>query len=138
MSKLIETVQSIYAAFGRGDVPTILAALAEDITWEYAPVSTDVPWLQARRGHAGAGAFFATLGAEMTIEKFQVTHLLAADRLVVATIEIDFTVKRTGKRVHEVDEVHLWHFDAQGKVARFRHVCDTHQQQLAWASAPRA
>lgn len=31
----IETVRQIYAAFGRGDVPAILACLAEDVDWEY-------------------------------------------------------------------------------------------------------
>jgi hypothetical protein len=28
-------------------------------------------------------------------------------------------------------QLHLWTFDAQGKVARFRHVADMHQQWLA-------
>lgn len=30
----IETVQQIYAAFGRGDVPFILSQLADDVEWE--------------------------------------------------------------------------------------------------------
>ena len=39
----IETVQQIYQAFGRGDVPAILDHLADDVDWECGPVSTDVP-----------------------------------------------------------------------------------------------
>ena len=31
----------------------------------------------------------------------------------------------TGRPMAEQDEVHLWHFDAQGRVARFAHRCDT-------------
>ena len=40
----VKTVQSIYDAFGKGDVPTILGHLAENVEWEYGLVSTNVPW----------------------------------------------------------------------------------------------
>ena len=29
----IETVQKMYAAFGKGEVPAILACLADDVEW---------------------------------------------------------------------------------------------------------
>ncbi len=45
----VETVQQMYEAFGKGDVPAILAHLASDVEWEYGVNSTDVPWLQLRR-----------------------------------------------------------------------------------------
>jgi ketosteroid isomerase-like protein len=35
MSDLISKVKELYAAFGRGDVGTILASAAEDISWEF-------------------------------------------------------------------------------------------------------
>ncbi|MBV8762470.1 MAG: nuclear transport factor 2 family protein [Deltaproteobacteria bacterium] len=127
----LDNVKTIYEAFGRGDVPAILERLADDITWEYQPISTDVPWLQARKGRTGAAGFFQSL-AEMQIRHFAVKQLLASDRLVVALVDIEFDVVKTGKSVREVDEVHLWHFDDHGRVARFRHVTDTHQHQLAW------
>lgn len=31
----IQTVQEIYAAFGRGDIPAIPGHLAENVIWEY-------------------------------------------------------------------------------------------------------
>ena len=31
----IETVQKIYEAFGKGDVPAILGHLSDDADWEY-------------------------------------------------------------------------------------------------------
>ena len=34
MSNLVSTVQEIYSAFGQGDVPAILARLADDVVWE--------------------------------------------------------------------------------------------------------
>ena len=39
------------------------------------------------------------------------------------------------EKVQESDDVHIWYFDANGKVARFRHQIDTHQQQLAYRPA---
>ena len=52
----IQTVQSIYAAFGKGDTPTILSHLTKTIEWEYGMSDAGVPWLQPRRGTGGAGA----------------------------------------------------------------------------------
>jgi hypothetical protein len=127
----IPTVQQIYAAFGRGDVPTILELLSESVEWEYGICSTDVPWLQPRRGRAAVGGFFMVLGA-VEFHSFQVKTILEGDNLVVALTDIEVTVKETGQRIVEVDEPHIWHFDEQGLVSRFRHRVDTHQHWLAY------
>ena len=52
--------------------------------------------------------------------------------LVVALIDVEYTVKATGRRVTEEDEVHIWSFDASGQVTRFRHRVDTYQHLLAY------
>jgi len=132
MTKHIATVEGIYAAFGSGNVPAILEHLSDDVAWEYQPISTTVPWLQARRGKEGAVAFFQALGAGLAITKFGVNKILATDQLVVALINLEGAVKATGRAIREVDEVHLWHFDERGRVAKFRHCADTHQHWLAW------
>jgi len=126
----LKTVQLIYEAFGRGDVPTILATLAEDVDWEYGAGENNVPWLQHRQGREGALAFFMSLQG-MRIERFVPKTFLESGSLVVALVDIEFVVVATGKRVAEEDEVHLWHFDEQGKVCRFRHRADTLRQSLA-------
>lgn len=132
MSKHIQSVQAIYAAFGRGDVPGVLAQLGEDIAWEYQPTSTDVPWLAPRRGRADVGGFFEVLMQEVEIKKFEPTAILAGDMRVIALINFEGTVRRTGRTIIEVDEAHVWTFDGSGKVARFRHCTDTHAHHLAW------
>jgi ketosteroid isomerase-like protein len=126
----IETVKGMYEAFGRGDVPAILACLAEDVEWEYGVNSTEVPWFQPRRGRANIGAFFESLQA-IEFHTFTPTRLLGDSKVVVALVDLEFTVKSTGKRVVEVDEVHIWWFNDKGEVQRFRHRADTHQQALA-------
>ena len=127
----LESVQKIYAAFGQGDVPTILAQLADDVEWEYGVNSTSVPWLQPRRGRNEVPQFFQALGGAVDMHHFAVKALLEGDDIVVALIDIDFTVRATGKRVVEEDEAHIWRF-RDGKVVRFRHRADTHQHQRAY------
>ena len=128
----LETVGKIYAAFGRGDVGGILEQLSENVEWEYGATANDVPWLQARRGRAGAGAFFASL-AGMEIHHFAVKALLGEGVLVIGLVDIEFTVRATGRRLREEDEIHIWQFDQAGHVSRFRHRVDTLAQQRAVA-----
>jgi ketosteroid isomerase-like protein len=125
-----QTVQSIYEAFGRGDIPAILKHLADDVAWEYDKTGSEVPWLTPRRGRQQVAGFFEALGA-VDFQKFQPKTLLEDGNLVVSLNDIACTVKATGKSVVEEDEIHIWHFNADGKVAKFCHKTDTHQQWLA-------
>lgn len=129
-----DIVRGIYQAFTRGDVAAILAPLSEDVEWEYGLSSTNVPWLQPRRGRDAVPGFFEALGSAVEIHRFEPKEFLEGDELVVVIIDFEFTVRATGRRVVEEDEAHLWRF-ADGKVTRFRHRADTHQQQLASESS---
>jgi ketosteroid isomerase-like protein len=121
----------MYQAFGRGDIPAILERLAENVEWEYGVNSTDVPWLQPRRGRSQVAGFFEALGA-IEFHKFEPKALLESGSTVVALVDLDATVRNTARRVVEEDEVHIWHFDDRGKVSRFRHRVDTHQHWAAY------
>jgi ketosteroid isomerase-like protein len=39
----VETVQALYDAFGRGDIPAILDMLADDIQWDQEAPSYGIP-----------------------------------------------------------------------------------------------
>ena len=127
----INTVREIYQAFGQGDVAAIVDRLADDVEWEYGVNSTNVPWLQPRRGKARVPEFFQAL-ADIDIHKFEPTCLLEQGNTVVALINLDATVRGTQQRVIEEDEAHIWHFDAHGKVSRFRHRADTHLHWMVY------
>ena len=127
----LRTAQEMYEAFGRGDLATILSKLSESVEWEYGGTSTNVPWLQRRQGRDGAAAFFASLD-EIEIHTLTPKTFLETEGVVVVLLDVDLTVKATGKRVVEEDEIHVWRFNAAGKVSRFRHGIDTHQHQLAY------
>jgi hypothetical protein len=131
MSTNSNVVREIYEAFGRGDIPAILAKLDENVEWEYAYGPNEVPWLQPRRGRNEAGKFFESLAAT-EIHSFVPKAILEGEKVVVALVDITFTVKKTGKKVVEQDEAHVWRFNDAGKIVRFRHCADTHQHVLAY------
>jgi len=126
----VKTVQDIYSAFGRGDVTSILERLSLGVTWEYGASSSVLPWLLPRRGREAVRGFFESL-EELELLRFEPTRFLQTDGIVVVLFDFEATVKATGRRIVEEDEVHIWHFDAEGQVVRFRHRLDTHQHWLA-------
>lgn len=126
----VDTVRGIYAAFGRQDVGWIVERLAEDVEWDYAYAGSTVPWLEPRRGRQGALEFFGAL-AGLTFSRFEVTHVLGDGPVVVALLDVDATVTATGRTIRERDEVHVWHFDEQRRVRKFRHAADTLQHHRA-------
>lgn len=129
----IQTVQTIYEAFGRGDVPAIMSKLSDSVEWDYSANSTEVPWLFNRKGKDETAGFFVSL-SELEFNKFEPKEFLEGDNIVVVLLDIGFTVKPTGKQIGEKDAVHIWRFNKEGKVERFRHGIDTHKHHLAYKS----
>jgi ketosteroid isomerase-like protein len=132
----IATVQEIYAAFGRGDILTILERLAEDVDWEARRSSAHdegVPWLQRRTGRAGAAEFFATLEA-FEFRRFEPRSFLEGAGQVAAVIDIEIVMRASGYVIAD-EEIHLWSFDDAGLVSAFRHVVDTAKHIAAARSA---
>src|SRR5262245_66483393 len=88
-----DTVAGMYEAFGRGDVAAILAALAEDVTWDvteepWTPHAAGVPWLAPRRGRAAVAEFFSIVGA-WRYERFEVIDLLISDARAAAVVHLN-------------------------------------------------
>jgi ketosteroid isomerase-like protein len=128
MSDNLATIGAIYEAFGKGDIPTILNHLADDVRWEEWADNTaqvaGVPWLQARHGKAGALEFFQVMGSLLQVTEFRVLSLMAGDNQVAAEFVIACDVKGTGRRYRD-EEIHLWTLNEDGKVTRLRHYTDT-------------
>ena len=125
----VATVQEIYEAFGRGDIPAILQRLAEDVRWEHHPTGNtaqdhDVPYMRPRLGRDAAAGFFQDIGEDFEMHSFNPHTFLEGEGLVAAVIEYDLTVKATGKRLRD-EEIHLWEFGAEGKATAYRHFLDT-------------
>jgi SnoaL-like domain len=57
----IQVVRQLYDTFGRGDIDTILQAVADDVEW-HQPGPTDVlPWAGTRHGRAQVAQFFTAV-----------------------------------------------------------------------------
>lgn len=122
----LEIVQAMYAAFGRGDADTFLSHLHDDVQWEQWDANeaqrAEVPYLIARNGKADVLSFLAA-AAGLELHDLKVLGLLSNENQVAVEVEIEFTVKATGKRLRD-QELHLWTL-AGGKVTRLRHYIDT-------------
>ncbi len=127
MNDHLATVGKIYEAFGKGDIPTILGYMADDVQWEAWADNTaqkkGVPWLQARQGKGGVLAFFQVLGG-MPVKDFQVLSLMSGGNQVAAEFVIEVEVPATGAHYRD-EEIHLWTFNEAGQVIRLRHYTDT-------------
>jgi ketosteroid isomerase-like protein len=125
----VATVQQMYEAFGRGDVPAILDVMADDVEfdeWGVGNTGQDagVPWLQHRSGRKGAADFFQAVGETLEFHGFEPLNILEGPGQVAAVIRFDATAKETGERFQD-EEIHLWTFDGEGRVKGMRHVVDT-------------
>ena len=134
----VETVQAIYDAFGREDVPAIIDVMAEDVAWEHwndnHAQKARVPSLRARNGKSGVGEFLA-VAATMGITDFQVLNMMEGGDQVAVTVVIETDVPGGGH--YRDEEIHLWSFDDNGKVKSLRHDTDTAKHIAAWGMSPR-
>jgi uncharacterized protein len=64
----IQTIESVYDAFNRGDISFILAQVAPGATWRQ---SKTLPWGGDYTGPEGAAEFFLKLAAEMETTAFR-------------------------------------------------------------------
>jgi ketosteroid isomerase-like protein len=118
----VETVQRVFQAFGRGDIPGVLALLAEDVLW-FFPGPPAIPFAGERRGHEGATQFFQTLGGAVEFEQFEVRELVAQGDKVVALGFERGRVRATGRTF---DNPWALVFTLRGgRVAEFRSYEDT-------------
>jgi len=111
------TVIAAYEAFGRGDVVSVLATNAPNAVWiNYSTPAS--PLNGEHKGLEAIGEFFNLIGSSMEIEQFDMTPIAADGDTVVATGNQRYRVKSTGKTVSG-SVVHVFTFDADGKVVRF-------------------
>ena len=117
-------IQSLYQAFGRGDVPAVLGAMDPGIVWNEAesfPYADQNPYV----GPGAVGGVFGRTVADW--DGFTVTpeEYYDAGETVIARGRYGGTHKRTGNKIH-VQFAHFWWLKG-GKIARFQQHADTLQ-----------
>ncbi len=118
----VQMVQRIYAAFGRGDIPAILQALAPDVEWMMSG-SAEIAFAGARQGREQVVECFTAIAQTVDVLHFEPQEFIAqGDTVVVLGVE-QLRVKATGK-VAENPWVMAFAF-RNGQVVRFREFDDT-------------
>ncbi len=123
MDTKITTVQTIYQAFGQGDLPTILDNVTDDVDWASEPDSTTAPWHGVRHGKAELPSFFAALAESVEVLEFSPQAFTSSDTDVMAVIRFAIKSKATGKSA-TMDLHHWWRF-RDSKVCFYRGTEDT-------------
>jgi uncharacterized protein len=126
-----ETIQTIYEAFGRGDVPAILSRLTDDVDWNNERVaSRECPWNGNFAGKGNVPAFFGAVGGALDIRVFEPHTFIEQGDRVAVLLRIESTLRKNGRPVQN-DAVHVWTFDGD-KVSGYRHYNDTAAELEAW------
>jgi ketosteroid isomerase-like protein len=89
----VSFVQSLYAAFGRGDIATIIKGLAPDVAWHCVGRSQDFPTFGPRRGASQVDEFFKIVAANLDFSEFSPREFYAVDDKVVVLGYYAMTVR---------------------------------------------
>ncbi len=127
-----DLIRSLYAAFGRGDVKTILDNLDPAIEWASNGDGALFPWGGRRSGVAGAASFFQALADTLDFEVFEPRDFFDAGDTVTVLGRTRARVKKGGG-VFDSEWAHVFTLRG-GKLAAFREYYDTKSVADALAS----
>jgi hypothetical protein len=116
----VQIIQEAYAAFTRGDIPSLLESLSEDVEWIEPPVE---PLGGTYRGRESVAKFFERVNELSDFASFEPREYVAQGDRVVALGHYKATVRGTG-RVYECDWAMAFTF-ANGKISKFQEFTDT-------------
>jgi ketosteroid isomerase-like protein len=119
----IDLVQQLYDAFGKGDIPTLMNSMSEDIAWHSGGRASDYPGFGPRRGHAEVREFFKIIAENNDFAHFTPREFYAADDKVFVLGDYEMTLRKNGKKFAS-DWAHIFTIHG-GKVTGFREFLDT-------------
>lgn len=120
-------IEKAYEDFARGDVPAVLAVLADDVRWSEAEGN---PWWQ---GGPAVGPqqlveqVIARIPAEYDDFAIEVERIVGLGDTVLMQGRYTGTGRATGRRL-DAQVAHVWDL-RDGKVVRFQQYTDTGQWQ---------
>jgi ketosteroid isomerase-like protein len=120
----VNVVRGIYEAFGRGDIPAVLATLDPNIEWIAAnnsPYADRSPYHGVNQVLEGV---FMRIGADFDGFTIKVDELLEAGDKVVMLGSYGGAVKATGKPI-DAQVAHVWTI-TDGKAIKWQQYTDTH------------
>jgi len=122
MSDLVAIVKEMYTAFGRGDVPAIMARVSDDVLWE-AEGPAELGFTGVRHGKGETLGFFEGIAREHGEPKLTMTEFVASGDSVATFGRYEVTLKKSGRRLN-APLGHLFQF-RDGKVVRYINLTNT-------------
>jgi ketosteroid isomerase-like protein len=126
----VALVQSLYAAFGRGDIATIIAALAPDIEWRLTGSRSDYPLLGTWQGPKGVQAFFDKLAEIQEFSEFTPREFVAVGERVFVFGHYAASIRKNGRKAAS-NWIHIFTVRG-GKLAALLEFTDTAEFARAW------
>ena len=120
-----QTIQSMYDAFAKGDVPYVLGMLSPDIVWNEAENFVYADRNPYIGPHAVLEGVFMRLGAEWDGFSLAFEEIVGSGDTVIARGRYRATYRATGA-AEDAQFVHVWKL-SDGKVTRFQQYTDTAQ-----------
>lgn len=119
----IDLVKKLYAAFGKGDIETIIDHLADQLIWRFdAPSVVPYAGEHDTPDQVKAG-FFQPLASTQKNHALSADEFIAQDDKVIMVGRYGATVTSTGKSF-DLPLVHVWTVQ-NGRVKRFVNFTDT-------------
>jgi hypothetical protein len=116
-SNLIEKVQALYAAFGRGDVQTVLDGMDPDVVW-VNPGPAEIRYFGTHRGReAVLRNIFGFLAEHVDIKRLEPKRFFTEDDKVVVLLEMELVTRPAGTKL-EQEVAHVWTFK-NGRLTHF-------------------
>ncbi len=94
----LEIVQGLFAAFGKGDLPTVLSALAPEVEWRVSGPG-EVPYAGTRRGRDQVRHFFEELGRAVEFQRFEPQAYISEGDTVVVPGQEKLQVRATRRTI---------------------------------------
>lgn len=117
-----DVVRQAYNNFKTGNINALLNLLADDVDWRL-PAIKNVPFAKRFQGRAGVGQFFAGVGENQEVIRFEPKEFISEGDKVAVIGHYEWRVKSTGKNF-EGDWVHVFTV-RNGKVTAFLEFTDT-------------
>lgn len=119
----LQTVKTIYDAFGRGNVAAILYTVTDDVDWAPDAASDSAPWCGQRIGKGAVSEFFTALAEAIDVVDFTSLSFAANDDEVMVLIRFATRSRASGKEA-TMHLHHYWRF-REDKIEYYRGSEDT-------------
>jgi hypothetical protein len=136
MADNVVIIRSIYDAFAKGDVQTVLGQLSDKVEWNEAEHVTYWPGGPFVGPKAVVDGVFARIGQDYDGFKVDIGRIVGCGDTVLVEARYRGTVKSTGRPL-DSQVAHVWDVH-DGKVVRFQQYTDTWQFAQVSGTTPKS